>query len=89
MSFPLTWFKRAFLTPRKQLLVYEALIYIPDARVAAPACKHVPVRHDARSRMDHLVAHIVFDALIVDWHPIGVAFVDDLNCVRNWAWALN
>jgi hypothetical protein len=39
--------------------------------------------------MDHLVAHVVFDALIVGWHPIGVAFVDDLNCVRNWAWTLN
>jgi len=25
--------------------------------------------------MDPLVAHIVFDALIVDWHPIGVGFV--------------
>jgi hypothetical protein len=40
-------------------------VFDHDARVAAPACKLVPVRHDARSRMDHLVAHIVFDALIV------------------------
>ncbi len=51
--------------------MYEVLTYIPDARVVATAYKHVPVRHDARSRMDHLVAHILFDALIVDWHTIG------------------